>query len=70
MCFRAYSADLTASQTPRRWVGFDGKVLRGSCVSLVHVLSQPRNADGTGRVRFGLAQQGLAQPTDLAWVAR
>ena len=29
-CFRAYSADLAASQTSRRWVGFDGKVLRGS----------------------------------------
>ena len=30
VCFRAYSADLAASQTPCRWVGFDGKVLRGS----------------------------------------
>ena len=29
-CFRVYSADLAASQTPCRWVGFDGKVLRGS----------------------------------------
>ncbi len=29
-CFREYSADLAAGQTQRRWVGFDGKVLRGS----------------------------------------
>jgi len=29
-CFREYSADLTAGQTTRRWVGVDGKVLRGS----------------------------------------
>jgi len=30
MCFREYSADLAANQTLRRWVGFDGKVVRGS----------------------------------------
>ena len=29
-CFRAYSADLAKLDAPQQWVGFDGKVLRGS----------------------------------------
>ena len=30
VCFREYSAELAANQTLRWWVGFDGKVVRGS----------------------------------------
>jgi hypothetical protein len=29
-CFREYSAHLTEGESPQRWGGFDGKVLRGS----------------------------------------